>query len=177
MGPAGADGAMGPAGADGAMGPMGPQGIQGPQGDRGEPGIVQIVRLDSPVVVDIPANMAGYDFIGTPAYVQLAQRSFITGMAQAAIGSSEDDPLSPALGAFHYDLCFEYEAGGIYRFSNWPAYGNLTNRAVSWAAAASFEFLAGNYWVGFCVQNSSALVGDMHAAVTGTFQIVPSGNQ
>jgi len=176
-GPAGADGAQGPmgpagpAGADGAQGPQGPMGPQGPIGPQG-PGFASFASFLG-AADPIPAFQASFSFVGPTAQITLAAPSMVSGMGQAALGSTAADPLAMSGSPFQFDLCYELAGSGILQpFSGaFSPSGYFDLRPTSWSAMGALTLPPGQYNVGFCLKNSSDLDADLVSTAGGWFQV------
>jgi hypothetical protein len=171
QGPQGDEGPQGPAGPNGAQGPegpVGPPGQTGPAGAPGETGVVETVNVAISIPT-IPANGVNYQFIGTPATLNLEAGQAITATGVGTLATS-----SGTATGVQFTACFQNGAGAITPFgiSTVPELTVTTSRTHAFAAGSISPGGASSPMVGFCVRNTSAVALGNNGALNGFIQVV-----
>lgn len=178
-GPSGATGATGATGAVGPVGPTGPQGVpggtgltgatgptgaKGPTGPQGPMGVVAIVDFHG-VIGDIAGNAGSPVFVGPTNTITTTLGQRLTGSAVAALGKDTIGTNTTVVG-----LCYKSTlvGGATNLFMIDRTVVKITSGSrLNHAAAASVQMDAGNWAVGFCVENGESSTLDNNGNVNG----------
>lgn len=153
----------GPEGPQGPQGDPGVQGVQGVPGPPGPPGVVSISGFNGQIQVPIaPAPV--WVFAGPTALVTVPTGGgTLTGAASAAIGLVAGGPMPIKVG-----MCYQPVPGVVTNFANASnTEFFLTTLRTMVNATATVAVAAGNYNVGFCVNNATGVPIPNNSFVNG----------
>lgn len=164
VGPTGPQGVPGGTGLTGATGPTGPTGAKGPTGPQGATGVVALVDFHG-AIGNIAGNASAPVFVGPTNTITTTLGQRLTGSAVAALGKDTLGTNTTVVG-----LCFKSTivGGPLNLFMLDRTVVKITSGSrLNYAAAASLQMDAGNWAVGFCVENGESDTLDNNGNVNG----------